>query len=362
MTGPKPVALPAWLHPSVTKISLKVEILQCVAISSHVFFPEPLRHQEGGARIPEEPEEGRAAAAHDGGEGSLPQELLPESAKTGEGLENRRLKTVFKPMDGGSPVERFLRGTVYSAITRFCQWPVPFIPCRIGPRRGHTLPRGTAGRVPPRRRRRVQPLGARDEPRSPMPEARQGTLYRKNGTSAPMRAPARRAPARAEVRARGRSAIQAAPPRPRSPLRARPRAGCLFPARHPRPDGSPKPRRTGGKPWSACCFPDQCPLPRSGAPAPPPGLRASLSVSDGSASGRNTVSSSCHPLGRTPVIRRVRFTLHPIRSAAISIVPSSTPTPSRRVSRCLSDQFISSDFLLSSFAYERLTSPVQSWH
>ena len=94
MTGPKPVALPAWLHPSVTKISLKVEILQCVAISSHVFFPEPLRHTEGGARIPEEPEEGRAAAAHDGGEGSLPQELLPESAKTGEGLENRRLKTV----------------------------------------------------------------------------------------------------------------------------------------------------------------------------------------------------------------------------------------------------------------------------
>lgn len=84
MTGPKPVALPAWLHPSVTKISLKVEILQCVAISSHVFFPEPLRHPEGGARIPEEPEEGRAAAAHDGGEGSLPQELLPESAKTGK--------------------------------------------------------------------------------------------------------------------------------------------------------------------------------------------------------------------------------------------------------------------------------------
>ena len=116
MTGPKPVALPAWLHPSVTKISLKVEILQCVAISSHVFFPEPLRHPEGGARIPEEPEEGRAAAAHDGGEGSLPQELLPESAKTGEGLENRRLKTVFKPMDGGSPVERFLRGMVYSCL------------------------------------------------------------------------------------------------------------------------------------------------------------------------------------------------------------------------------------------------------
>lgn len=91
--------------------------------------------------------------------------------------------------------------------------------------------------------------------------------------------------------------------------------------------------------------------------SPPPGLRASLSVSDGSSSGRNTVSSSCHPLGRTPVIRRVRFTLHPIRSAAVSIVPSSTPTPSRRVSRCLSDQFISSDFLLSSFACEPFDKP-----
>ena len=48
MTGPKPVALPAWLHPSVTKISLKVEILQCVAISSHVFLLERIRHPEGG--------------------------------------------------------------------------------------------------------------------------------------------------------------------------------------------------------------------------------------------------------------------------------------------------------------------------
>lgn len=187
MTGPKPVALPAWLHPSVTKISLKVEILQCVAISSHVFFPEPLRHPEGGARIPEEPEEGRAAAAHDGGEGSLPQELLPESAKTGEGLENRRLKTVFKPMDGGSPVERFLRGTVYSAITRFCQWPVPFIPCRIGPRRGHALP-GAQQDEPRPGDAAASSHSGHGTSRSPMPEARQGTLYRKNGTSAPMRA------------------------------------------------------------------------------------------------------------------------------------------------------------------------------
>ena len=90
--------------------------------------------------------------------------LLPESAKTGESLENRRLKTVFKPMDGGSPVERFLRGTVYSAITRFCQWPVPFIPCRIGPRRGHALPGAQQDEPRPGDARRVQPLGARDEP------------------------------------------------------------------------------------------------------------------------------------------------------------------------------------------------------
>lgn len=222
-------------------------------------------------------------------------------------------------------------------------------------------PRGTAGRVPPRRRPPRPATRGTDEPFADARGPAGDVIQKKRH----VRADAAASPT-SSGKGRGsgarRSAIQAAPPRPRSPLRARPRAGCLFPARHPRPDGSPKPRRTGGKPWSACCFPDQCPLPRSGAPSPPPGLRASLSVSDGSASGRNTVSSSCHPLGRTPVIRRVRFTLHPIRSAAISIVPSSTPTPSRRVSRCLSDQFISSDFLLSSFAYERLTSPVQSWH
>ena len=67
-------------------------------------------------------------------------------------------------MDGGSPVERFLRGTVYSAITRFCQWPVPFIPCRIGPRRGHALPGAQQDESRPGDARRVQPLGARDEP------------------------------------------------------------------------------------------------------------------------------------------------------------------------------------------------------
>lgn len=173
--------------------------------------------------------------------------------------------------------------------------------------------------------------------------------------------PARRAPARAEVRARGRSAIQAAPPRPRSPLRARPVRDAFFQhGIHARTEarslGEP-----GGKPWSACCFPDQCPLPRSGAPARLPASGKPERV--GRLGQRQEYRIQLMPsVGAHPRNPQGQVTLHPIRSTAVSIVPSSTPTPSRRVSRCLSDQFISSDFLLSSFAYERLTSPVQSWH
>lgn len=222
-------------------------------------------------------------------------------------------------------------------------------------------PRGTAGRAPPRRRRRVQPLGARDEPFADARGPAGDVIQKKRH----VRADAGGQPDELRQGQRfGRAGVQ--PSKQRRRVRAPPsepgpvRDAFFQHGLHARTEA----RSLGEQAVSLgqrVVFRINARF-RAVERQPPPGLRASLSVSDGSSSGRNTVSSSCHPLGRTPVIRRVRFTLHPIRSTAVSIVPSSTPTPSRRVSRCLSDQFISSDFLLSSFAYERLTSPVQSWH
>lgn len=194
--------------------------------------------------------------------------------------------------------------------------------------------------------RRRPPRPATGHGTRPFADARgpAGTLYRKTARPRRCGRPARRAPGKgrgsgARASSHPSSAAASAPPPSPAPC------GCLFQhGLHARTEA----RSLGEQAASLgqrVVFRINA---RFRAVERQPALPASgrFQRVDGSASGRNTVSSSCHPLGRTPVIRRVRFTLHPIRVPPL--FPSFRHPPRRllrRVSRCLSDQFISSDFL-----------------
>ena len=173
-------------------------------------FSLNLRHPEGGARIPEEPEEEEPLPLMTAARRLPAAGAAPESAKTGEGLENRRLKKLFSSQWMEEAPSRFLRvrfiAPLRASVNACSIHPMPH-----RPRRGTRAP-GAQQDEPPGDARRVQPLRGTDEPFADARGPAGDVIQKKRH----VRADAGGQPD--ELRqgqrfGRGRSAIQAAPPR-----------------------------------------------------------------------------------------------------------------------------------------------------